>query len=413
MVTSPHPVKAEPKRWAMFGALRYRNYRLYWLGQFPSVLAQNMQHVALAWLVLQLTNSPALLGITGLMQTVPNIVLSFLGGAVADRVDRKRLLVLTQGAQALLFFILGTLVAAELVQIWHVLGVAFLIGCVRAFDQPTRQAILPLVVPAEEIPNAVPLGNLVWNGTRLVGPAAAGMLIYLVGIGYTLYVAAAGFVIAVGLFAQIRLDLSAAGTGRTGLLRNMLDGINYIRTNDIVLALIGLTFFNSVFGMSYTIMLPVFARDILEVGVQGFGLLETSGAVGALIATFGVAAFARSRGNGWRIISGAVLFGVLIVGFSFSTSFALSMGLLFFMGVASQIYMTTVNTALQLRLPNEFRGRVMGVWGLTWSLLPLGGTISGGIAEYAGAPIALAVGGCLVTLMALGVAVAMPKFREL
>src|SRR5436309_5361947 len=122
----------------MFGALRYRNYRYYWLAQFPSVLAQNMQHVALAWLVYQLTSSPAMLGLAGLMQTVPNIALTFVGGAVADRVDRRRLLITTQVAQASLFLLLGTLALTEVVQIWEVLGVAFLLGCVRSFDSPTR-----------------------------------------------------------------------------------------------------------------------------------------------------------------------------------------------------------------------------------------------------------------------------------
>lgn len=397
----------------MFGALRYRNYRYYWFGQFPSVLAQNMQHVALAWLVLDLTSSPVFLGITGLVQTVPQIGLSFFGGAVADRVDRRRLLIATQGIAALLFFALGALAAAHLIEIGGVLGLAFLLGCVRAFDQPARQAILPLAVPREEIPNAVPLGNLVWNGTRLVGPAAAGVLISVVGVGPTFFVASASFLVAMCLFAQLHLQPSAATATAQGLLRNMLDGMNYIRHNQIVLALIGLVFFNSVFGMSYTIMLPVFARDILQVGPQGFGLLEFAGGVGSIVGTFGVAAFARSRGNGWRVLIGAAVFGALIVGFAFSTSFGLSLALLALMGAANQVYMTVANTALQLSLPNEFRGRVMGVWGLTWSLMPLGGTVSGGIAEYAGAPVALAVGGVLVTLMALVVAAAMPRVRQL
>src|SRR5438132_9708282 len=171
------PAEARTERWAMFSPLRYRNYRLFWLGQFPSVTAMNMQYVAVAWLVYQLTESPAQLGISGLAQAVPNVAFSFVGGAMADRMDRKRLLLVTQGTTALLFFVLGTLVAAEIVQYWHVLVVAFLLGTVRSFDQPARQALLPLMVPREDIPKAVPLGNLVWQGTRLVGPATAGMLI--------------------------------------------------------------------------------------------------------------------------------------------------------------------------------------------------------------------------------------------
>lgn len=400
-------------RWSMFATLRHRNYRYFWLGQFPSVLAQNMQHVGLAWLVFQLTNSPALLGITGLVQAVPNIALSFVGGAVADRMDRKRLLLLTQGGTALLYFVLATLVVADIVEFWEVLVVGFFLGCVRSFDQPARQALLPLMVPADEIANAVPLGNLVFQGTRLVGPATAGILIYLVGVGHMFYFACASFIVALGLFSRLHLGPGSAREGGPGLLLNILEGLDFIRKNDIILALIVMTFFNSVFGMSYAIMLPVFARDILHVGAQGFGFMQTAGGIGALLGTFWVVASARAGRRGWQSILGATAFGVLIVGFANSSSYLLSLGLLFLMGTANQVYMTTINTSLQLMVPNDFRGRVMGVWGLTWSLMPLGGTIAGGIAERAGAPTALAFGGVLVALMPLVAAAALPRLRRL
>jgi MFS family permease len=396
----------------MFSPLRYRNYRFFWLGQFPSVTAMNMQYVAVAWLVFQLTNSPALLGITGLAQAVPNVAFSFVGGAVADRMDRQRLLLLTQGTTALLFFVLGTLVAAEIVQYWHVLVVAFLLGTVRSFDQPARQALLPLMVPREDIPKAVPLGNLVWQGTRLVGPATAGMLIYLIGVGHTYYVACACFAVAMVLFSQLRID-PVLPRGGPGLWRNILDGLIYIRQNDLVLTLIVLTFFNSVFGMSYTIMMPVFARDILHVGSQGFGFLETAGGVGSVLGTFGVGYYARAGRKGWQIIVGAAAFGVLLVGFASSSIYVLSLALLLLMGVANQWYMTTINTSIQMMLPNEYRGRVMGLWGLAWSLMPLGGTISGAIAEQAGAPFAIGLGATLVALLPLLAAIALPRLRNL
>lgn len=398
---------------AVFGPLRYRNYRFFWLAQFPSVLAQNMQHVALAWLVLQITNSPAMLGVNGLMQAAPNIALSLVGGAMADRMNRKQLLILTQALQALLFAGLGVLVAAEVANIWMVMVFAFLLGCVRSFDGPSRQALLPLMVPHEEIAAAVPLGNVVWGGTRLVGPATAGLLIYAVGIGPTLFVAAVGFLIAMALFAELRLEPTAHKAAREGLLRNILDGFAFIRRNSVVAALIGLTFFNSAFGMSYTVMMPVMARDVLHVGSQGFGFLQTAGAIGGLAGTFGVAILAGSRRKGVQMIVGATLFGALIVMFSASTSYVLSLALLCLMGVANQVYMNTVATTLTLAVPDEFRGRVMGLWNLTWSIMPLGGTIAGGIAEYAGAPTALAVGGILVMFAALLVGAGMPSVRRL
>jgi MFS family permease len=397
----------------MFSALRYRNYRYYWLGQFPSVLAQNMQYVALAWLVLHLTNSPALLGINGLVQSIPNVTLSFIGGAMADRMDRKRLLILTQAASAILFLGLGTLVAAELIEVWQVMVFSFLLGCVRSFDQPTRQGLLSLVVPTEEIPNAVPLGNLVWQGTRLVGPAVAGLLIAFVGIGHTFYFAGASFVLAILLFARMRLEPVVASDRAGTLLQNVVEGVRYILKSPTISVLIGLTFFNSVFGMSYQLMMPIMARDILGVGPEGYGFLQTAGAVGSLLGTFGVVALGSRVGRGWQMLIGAAAFGAVIVAFAASSSYALSLGLLFVLGLANQVYMTTVNTTLQMTVPNEFRGRVMGVWGLTWSLQPLGGTVAGGIAEVAGVPFAIGIGGVLVTIMAVALGFAVPRIRRL
>lgn len=407
------PAAAPAGRWAMFSALRYPAYRYYWFGQFPSVLAQNMQYVALAWLVLELTNSPALLGINGLVQSIPNVTLSFLGGALADRLDRKRLLIGTQAATAVLFFGLGFLVIAQRIEVWGVMVFAFLLGCVRSFDQPTRQGLLPQVVPTDEIPNAVPLGNLVWQGTRLVGPAIAGVLIATVGIGYTFYVACGAFVVAILLFSRMQLTRQPSAPSRGGVFHDIKEGIVFIRRDPIISVLIGMTFFDSVFGMSYALMMPVFARDILNVGPEGYGFLQTAGGIGALLGTFGVAAFARSRGAGWRLIMGSGSFGALLVAFSMSTSYPLAFGFLFLMSIANQIYMTTVNTSLQMTVPNEFRGRVMGVWGLTWSLQPLGGTIAGSVAEVAGVPFAIGMGGGLVVALALFIALCVPRVRRL
>jgi len=407
------PAGSLPESPSLLRPLRHRNYRFYWLAQFPSVLAQNMQQVALAWLVLQLTNSPLLLGVTGLMQSAPQIALSFVGGAVADRMDRLRLLMTTQATTALLFLALSVLTLTERVQVWEVMLCAFLLGCVRSFDQPSRQALIPLVIPREEIPSAVPLGNTVWQGTRLVGPAFAGMLIYLIGVGHTFLVACMGFVLALGLFSRIRVEQPPAQMTDRGLIRNMLDGMNFIRTNQIFYALIGLTFFNSVFGMSYVLLLPIFARDILNVGSQGFGLLESAAGLGSLLGTIGVLYLARWGRSGIQALAGSAVFGALLIGFALSPSYALSLAFLFLGGAANQMYMTTINTSLQLNLPEDFRGRVMGVWGLTWSLMPFGGTIAGGIAEVSSPQIAIALGGALVVGLALFIAAALPDVRGL
>ncbi|MFQ5902394.1 MAG: MFS transporter [Candidatus Binatia bacterium] len=413
METTPQADKRLVTRIAMLGALRYRNYRFYWVGQLASVLAQNMEIIAQGWLVLQLTNSPLMLGLTGLTHAIPTIVLTLVGGVVADLTDRRRIMIFTQGSMSVLFFILATLVVTAKVSMWHVLLFAFLSGCLRAFDRPSRYALLPQMVPREEIANAVALGSSIWQICRLVGPAVAGMLIYLYGVGPTFYVSSLSCLAAVILWFLISLDRHTFGESKRGLIQYMLDGLNFIRGNEIFYTLIGMTFFNSVFGMSYVILMPIFARDILHVGSQGYGFLQTVTGAGALAGTLTVAYLAGSRLKGWQTIIGAVTFGTMIIGFAFSPWYPLSLGLVFFIGLANQVYMTTINTILQLKLPDQLRGRVMGIYGLTWDLMPVGGTISGTIAEYAGAPVAVAIGGFFVATMALSVALYLPQVRRL
>ena len=258
-------------------ALRHRNYRLYWFGQLFSVLAQNMEAVAQSWLVLEITNSPLLLGLTGLTFSIPTIALTLLGGAVADRTDRKRIMILSQIGSAVMFLLLAILVITERVALWHVMTLAFFSGCVRAFDRPSRMALLPQMVPKHDIPNAVAIGGTIWQLNKLVGPALAGMLIYLIGIGATYLFCCAASATAIFLWFGIRLDSQRITASAGGLLQNMLDGLNFIRKDEIYYTFIGMTFFNSVFGMSYLILMPVFARDILSVGSEGFGFLQSAG----------------------------------------------------------------------------------------------------------------------------------------
>ncbi len=394
-------------------ALRHRNYRLYWFGQLASVLAQNMEGVAQSWLVLEITNSPLLLGLTGLTFAAPTILLSLLGGVIADRADRRRIMILSQSASALNFLIIGTLVVTESIAQWHVMTLAFVSGCVRAFDRPSRMALLPQMVPKEDIPNAVAVGGTIWQLNRLVGPAGAGMAIYLIGIGPTYYFCFVASISAVGLWLPIRIEHRSTAPAAAGLVQHMIDGLRFIRANEIYYTFIGMTFFNSVFGMSYLILMPVFARNVLDVGSQGFGFLQSTGGAGALCGVLAAAFFSHVRGKGFQAIGGAVTFGLLIMVFAFSRSYPLSLALAFFLGLSSQLYMTTINAILQVNLPDQLRGRVMGIFGLTWDLMPVGGMIAGAIAEFAGAPVAVGFGGLMVAAMAAFVAIALPNIRRL
>jgi MFS family permease len=394
-------------------ALRHRNYRLYWYGQLASVLAQNMEGVAQSWLVLELTDSPLLLGLTGLTYAAPTIALTLLGGVIADRADRRRIMILSQGAAAAMFFLLATLIIIERVTLWQVMSLAFLSGCFRAFDRPSRMALLPQMVPREDIPNAVAVGGTIWQLNRLIGPAVAGMLIYWLGIGPTYYFCFFASLVAVCLWLGIRLTTSPTAPSTGGVVEHMAEGLNFIRKNEVFYVFIGMTFFNSVFGMSYSILMPVFARSVLEVGSKGFGFLQSTGGAGALIGVLLVAWFSHARGKGRQAIFGAIAFGLLLIAFAFSVSFPLSLLLALALGVSSQFYMTIISAILQMNLPNELRGRVMGIYGLTWDLMPIGGMIAGTIAEFASAPIAVGFGGFMVAGMALAVMVCRPTIRRL
>jgi MFS family permease len=196
-------------------------------------------------------------------------------------------------------------------------------------------------------------------------------------------------------------------------MQHMVEGLSFIRKSEIYYTFIAMTFFNSVFGMSYLILMPVFARNVLDVGSQGFGFLQSAGGAGALIGVLAVAWFSHSRGQGRQAIFGATAFGILLISFALSNSYPLSLMLAIALGGTSQFYMTIISAILQVNLPNELRGRVMGIYGLTWELMPVGGMIAGTIAEFGGAPMAVGFGGFMVAGMAIAVAVRRPNIRRL
>jgi predicted MFS family arabinose efflux permease len=263
-------------------------------------------------------------------------------------------------------------------------------------------ALLPEMVPNHELPSAVALMNIVWQLPRMVGPALAGLLIAVIGVAPAFYLCGAGAFGALVLFGALRLQPRTIAS-RGSFLRNIVDGLRFVRESPVFSILIAMTFFNSVFGLSYVLMEAVFARDVLHVGSAGFGFMEAVGGIGAICGVLAAAYFARRGRKGLQAIIGAVAFGTLLVAFALSPWFGVSLVILFLCGLSNQVYMTTISTTLQMMVPDAMRGRVMGLFGMTYSLIPLGGTIAGGIAEVAGAPVAVGLGGFLVAAMALAV----------
>jgi MFS transporter, DHA1 family, staphyloferrin A biosynthesis exporter len=369
--------------------------------------------VALGWLVLDRTGSPLNLGFVSGAQALATISFSLLGGVIADRVDRRRLLVVTQLGAMACSLTLATLVFTDVVQLWQIIAVAFIFGSFQAFDQPTRAALLPHLVAREDMMNAVALTSAVWQSSRIIGPTIAGIVIAFVGVAACFYLTAGGFLTMVVAVLMLRLALQPMEASGNGMVADLLAGLRYIRRSSLFMALISMSFFNAVFGLSYVVLMPVFAREVYAVGPQGLGLLYSASGIGALTGTFIVASLGDFPRKGLLIVGGAIVFGTLLIAFSLSPFYQLSLAILVVAGASTSLYMTSTNTLLQLRLDDQFRGRVMGVYSLTWSLMPLGGVQAGAIATVFSAPVAVAFGGVAVVLCALFIGATQRDLRSL
>ena len=404
-------------RLQMFTALRHSSFRRFWIGMVASVLGFQIMTVAQGWLIYILTDSKLALGYVGLAAGLPAIALNLFGGVIADKVNQRRLLIATQTTSSMVMLALAILTLTGLVEPWHIITSAFLIGSVQAFDTPTRQSLFPHLIDREDMLNAVALNSMVWQGTRVIGPAIGGVIIGTrLGVAPGFFAPFLGFLMMAVMIATLRLPPIKRAEGAS-FFHDMAQGINFVRTNTIFAFLISMTFFNSIFGMSYIFILPVFARDIFNVGELGLGVLHAASGAGALLGTLITASLGNFQRKGWLILGGAVLFGTFLILFAVTGSlfkfFPLSLVFIFCAGVSTSIYMITIMSTLQLMVPNELRGRVMGIYGMTWSLLPVGAMQAGAIAEYTSAPLAVAVGGAAVIFFAIVMGLSIRQVRTL
>jgi MFS family permease len=394
--------------------MRNRNFRIYWVGLLVAIMGWQMLTFTQLWLVYELTNSTVYLGLAGGVNGAANICLSVFGGVFADRLDRRRLIIVTQSSMAILAFVLATLTITHLVNVWHVLIIAALTGATQAFDNPARQALLPqLIDDPKDLGNAVALASSVWSSTRIIGPALAGVLIAFAGPAVCFFITSVAYGVMVLSLTRLRVGRIAVPGTRSGLLSDFKEGWSYVLNNSIFFNLVAMTFLNGVFGLSFVYLLPVFAKDILAVGPSGYGFLMTASGIGAIFGVMTIATIANRGYRGWILLIGSCLFGTLLVMFSFSRWYPSSLGLIALMGFFNQLYMTNVLTLFQVLVPDKLRGRVMGIRSLAWSLMPLGGLQAGLVASVVGAPLALAIGGLVVLSFAVYVAITNSRIRNL
>lgn len=396
--------------------MRYPAYRAYWFGTLASVSGFQMFQFGQLWLAYEITGSPLFLGYVGLANAIPAIALNLFGGVFADLFDKRRLIRVTQLITAALIFLLAVMTMLDIVHIYNLLIIAFFAGAVNAFDQPARQALYPHLIDRKVMMSAVALNSAIWQGTRIIAPAAAGAIIAFLGTSIGFFIAGAGFVVMALVISTIKVPpIKRGGSGNAA--KDMLEGVTFIAKNSIFSFLIGMTFFNSFFGLAYIFMMPIFAVDILKVGAEGQGVIMGVSGVGALVTTMFLGSIGNIRQKGLLLIGGAIAFGTALVSFAlaaeFHGSFILALAIIFFVGVFNSIYMVSIMSSLQIMVPDRMRGRVMGFYGMTWSIMPLGGFQAGLIAETMGAPFAVGIGAIAVIAFAAGPAMLNSKVRNI
>jgi MFS family permease len=387
-------------------AFHHRNYRLFFVGTLISLVGTWMQQVAQAWLVLDLTQDPFVLGLVTALAFLPVLVLGLFGGLIADALPKRQTLMVTQSIQMLLAFALFGLVVTDTVQVWQILVLALLLGITNAVDMPTRQAFTVEMVGREDVANAVALNSAVFNGARIVGPAIAGLTIGFFGgdVAVAFLINGLSFLAVLVAYALMRTDdlHSPPRLIRPRSLRevggSLAEGLRYVRRTEMVLLATATVAFASTFGMNFGVTIPALAREVLNTDATGYGFLMAATGIGSLVAALGIAFSGRSRPA--IIPIGALILGIGLVAASLIQVFSFALVAMLLIGFGAIGMAATANTTVQLAVPDELRGRVISVYTTVFvGSTPVGGLLMGAIASSwsVDASLAIAGVGCVAT----------------
>src|SRR5215510_1715372 len=390
-------------------AFRYRDFRLFWSGQLVSLVGTWMQSVGQAWVVLEVTGSPLKLGTITALQFGPMLFLSFLAGALADRVRKRRLLLMTQSALMLQAFALAALAWTGHIQYWHIAVLATVYGVANTLDLPARQSFVVQIVGKNDLINAIALNSAVFNGARVVGPAVAGLLVARYGVAIAFLMNGLSFLgVIVALFA-IHNEGEPRPRGDATLRGEILQGLQYAWATPLIMLILAYMLVTSLFVVNFGVVVPLVARDVLHEGAHGFGLLMTCLGVGAVVGSAALALVGRGRAPVWVLAGAALVDAVGLMVLGLVRLFWLTAVLLGVMGFAMIVFMASSNTTLQVTVPDALRGRLMGLYAFVFvGMNPFGALFIGSVAERWGVPAACLAGGgigavCLLALtFALG-----------
>ena len=411
----PDAVEAPPTFWQrMFAALRYRNYRLWFMGQLVSLVGTWMQITAQGFLVFELTRSTAYLGYVGFAAGIPSWLFMLYAGVIADRVAARSLMVITQSIMMILALILAALTFAGLVQPWHIVLLALALGTANAFDAPARQTFVVELVERKDLTNAIALNASMFNLGSVVGPTVAGLTYAAFGAAWCFALNGVSFVAVIIALLLMRLQPRTVVQRTRSALAELKEGVRYTLGHPLLPALIALPGVTALFGSAYGTLLPAWAVDVLGGNATTNGLLQSARGIGSLVGALAIAALAHRGGRGRWLTTATFVYPILLLGFSGARVVPLALALLVGVGLSGILIFNMANTLVQSHVSDQLRGRVMSIYTLTFfGGMPLGALWSGALAQFIGAPLTIVVSSLLSLLCAAFFWLRVPHLREL
>jgi MFS family permease len=396
----------------MLRALRHRNFQLFFSGQLISLIGTWMDNIAEAWLVYRLTGSSLLLGTVAFAGQIPVFLLAPIGGMVADRWNRQRVVIATQACSMVLAGILAVLTLTGRVTVWEVVVLAALMGAVNAFDIPARQAFLVDMVGREDLMNGIALNSSMFNGARVIGPSIAGILVASIGEGWCFAANSISYIAVIAGLLLMRVNRAPVEVRRVSPFEHIVEGFRFVWNTGPIRALLLLLGLVSLVAMPYSVLMPIFAAKILHGDARTLGVLMGATGVGALGGALTLASRSGVKGLGRWVAVACASFGTALILFSFSRWYFLSVALLVPVGFAMMVQMASSNTLIQAMVPDRLRGRAMAVYSMMFmGMAPMGALLSGWSADHIGAQWTLALGGVGAIIGAGLFARNLPKIR--
>lgn len=387
----------------MFRSLYHRDFSIFWAGNFLSNIGTWMQYVALGWVILIISNSPFLLGLNGFLAQVPSLVFALPGGTIADRLNRRKLMLITQTAMMLLALLLAVLTSIRQITITEILAISFLTGVASALNYPAYQALIPDLIPRDDLMNGIALNSAQFNMSRAIGPTVAGLALGALGAAACFYLNSISFLALIIALLIITIPPAQKDTG-TRFWGSMMEGVGYLNEHRIIIVLLTVPAFLSLLGLPFIVLMPAVARNMIGVGASGLGFLMGGAGLGAVAAALFIAARGTPEHRGRLILASATLFSLALILLARAQTFWEAFFLLAVMGGTIVGALTLTNTTLQMTTPPKLRGRVMAMYYMAMAgLMPFGSLQAGAVAQASGTRFALGFGGavCLVYFLIL------------